>query len=64
MDDSCRQPDTECCPPQSSSNPSKPKVPHPPSDPIGYKYKGEFKSMANYDKVYVVNEVISNLGNI
>lgn len=47
------QPDTECCPPQSNSNPSKPNVPHPTSDPIGYKYKGEFKSVANYDKVYV-----------
>ncbi|OWZ64214.1 hypothetical protein AYX14_06543 [Cryptococcus neoformans] len=44
---------TECCPPQSNSNPSKPNVPHPTSDPIGYKYNGEFKSVANYDKVYV-----------
>ncbi|TYJ54040.1 hypothetical protein B9479_005304 [Cryptococcus floricola] len=45
---------TECCPPQSNSNPSKPNVPHPTSPPTGYKYNGSFKVVGSYDKVYVV----------
>ncbi|WWD03788.1 hypothetical protein V865_001844 [Kwoniella europaea PYCC6329] len=43
----------ECCPPQSTSNPSKPNVPHPVSDPTGYEYKGRFESVGDYKKVYV-----------
>nr|XP_019001294.1 uncharacterized protein I203_05999 [Kwoniella mangroviensis CBS 8507]OCF64755.1 hypothetical protein I203_05999 [Kwoniella mangroviensis CBS 8507] len=43
----------DCCPPQSTSNPSKPNVPHPVSDPTGYEYKGKFESVGDYEKVYV-----------
>ncbi|WVW86290.1 hypothetical protein I302_108332 [Kwoniella bestiolae CBS 10118] len=43
----------ECCPPQSTSNPSKPNVPHPVSAPTGYEYKGKYESVGEYDKVYV-----------
>ncbi|WWC95014.1 hypothetical protein V866_001866 [Kwoniella sp. B9012] len=43
----------DCCPPQSTSNPSKPNVPHPVSDPTGYEYKGKFESVGEYEKVYV-----------
>ncbi|WVN87541.1 uncharacterized protein L203_102724 [Cryptococcus depauperatus CBS 7841] len=44
---------SECCPPQSNSNHTKPKVSHPVSKPFGYQPKGEYKSVESYEKVYV-----------
>ncbi|KAK8853322.1 hypothetical protein IAR55_004026 [Kwoniella newhampshirensis] len=52
---------TECCPPQSASNPSKPKVPHPVSKPSGYEPTGRFESIGAYDKVYVVSQSSNEL---
>ncbi|WVR00072.1 hypothetical protein IAU59_007214 [Kwoniella sp. CBS 9459] len=43
----------QCCPPQSTSNPAAPKVPPPVSENTGYKYKGKYESVANYEQVYV-----------
>ncbi|WVR07551.1 hypothetical protein IAU60_004593 [Kwoniella sp. DSM 27419] len=43
----------ECCPPQSNSKPTAPKVPPPVSEKSDYEYKGTFGGVANYEKVYV-----------
>ncbi|WWD19751.1 hypothetical protein CI109_104215 [Kwoniella shandongensis] len=51
---------SECCPPQSNSNPSKPKVPHPVSESSGYQQTGRFESIGGYDKVYVVCQASSS----
>ncbi|WVQ84576.1 hypothetical protein IAT38_006730 [Cryptococcus sp. DSM 104549] len=44
---------TDCCPPQSNSHPSKPNVPHPVCEKFGYELKGSYKSVGDYEKVYV-----------
>lgn len=53
--DSLTDNSTECCPPQSTSNPSKPNVPHPVSFPSGYKTKGTIEGRGGFDKVYTVS---------
>ncbi|WRT70102.1 uncharacterized protein IL334_007096 [Kwoniella shivajii] len=44
---------SECCPPQSSANPSRPKHAHPVSDKSGYEQKGHYECIGEYEQVYV-----------